>query len=326
MVAIFLVTILCVGMSSSVVQAKNGETDLKTLEYLEHVENDVYFDTTIADPNFDPLSSLDAEVLEALHDAPPNTRIDYDPVTSTVTIPDQDATSEIITETSPYVPDSSGPQKAVVSGNGAGDQRTQITNVGVYPYAATVYITMDYGNGVTGRGSGAFVGPNIILTAGHVVCNDQYGWAKSITIKPGGVLSSVSAMNAASWASVTGWVQNHDENYDYGVIVLNNSPGVGYFGMTTVSNNDLGGSSIYCYGYPCDKQFGTLWYSPGHVYAYTPSLIYHTADTISCESGGPIVRQSDYKHIIAIHTGPKNSVCNRSVRITSDIINYVRGF
>lgn len=111
-------------------------------------------------------------------------------------------------KTDGYMPGSSEPQRAVVSGNGEGDQRAQITNVGAYPYVATVYLKYVYADGAVAYASGAFVGPNIILTAGHVVYDHIHGWMKSVMAKPGGLNSNVGAMLTASWSSVKGWMND----------------------------------------------------------------------------------------------------------------------
>lgn len=131
-VAIVFALVLCVGVSISVVLTKTGDSSKATdhtsvlidaahpvpridadaglgpeaLGYLEPVGDDRWVDTTYTDPNFDPRSWLDAEILDALRDADPETPIVYDPVTGTITIPDQAAPpSESIAETPPYALD-----------------------------------------------------------------------------------------------------------------------------------------------------------------------------------------------------------------------------
>lgn len=241
------------------------------------------------------------------------------------------------TEISPYIPDGlevippdSLPTPASIIGD---DNTTQITNVDAYPYCAIVRLTITLQDNRVTYGTGALVGKNLVLTAGHCVYSEENGWVKSITVKPGGVNSKFSATTTSKIYSVGGWVDNNNWEYDYGILKLSTNVGeeTGTFGLASRTNAQLSNQSAYVYGYPCDKgTAGTLWYDTGTISSVSTRRFYYDADTYPCQSGGPVVLASNYKMIVGIHTNGFNSSSlikkNSATRIISDIITYVTGF
>ena len=66
------------------------------------------------------------------------------------------------------------------------DDRILVSDTTIYPYSAVVRVAVDFnGDGIFDTaGSGAMIGANDVLTAGHLLWNPQYGFAKNIMVMP----------------------------------------------------------------------------------------------------------------------------------------------
>jgi V8-like Glu-specific endopeptidase len=61
----------------------------------------------------------------------------------------------------------------------------EVDNQAQYPWQSVVFITSTFPDGTDATGSGAMVGPNDVLTAGHVVYSDENGGAATeVTVTP----------------------------------------------------------------------------------------------------------------------------------------------
>ena len=90
-------------------------------------------------------------------------------------------------------------------------------------------------------GTGWFIGPHTLMTAGHVVhiknsgVPGRDGWVRRINVMPGrnGANLPYGAITSTSFRSVVGWTSNGDQNYDYGAIILPSNLGLttGWFGF-----------------------------------------------------------------------------------------------
>ena len=87
----------------------------------------------------------------------------------------------------------------------------------------------------------------------------QGGWAQRIRVVPG--------MDGDTWwfgsellvwpnyrqRSVTGWTEDQDIDYDYGLITLNTGFSLGSFGLLYASDTTLDSTTAYITGYPAEK-------------------------------------------------------------------------
>ena len=97
-----------------------------------------------------------------------------------------------------------------------------------YPNCATVEIVATFPGGGTLRGSGAFIGPKGILTAGHIVYQEDYGIAESITIYPGGSNSDYSPLEKDEIYISLDWYSKEKDDKDYAVITVTEKAGAGH--------------------------------------------------------------------------------------------------
>ena len=133
--------------------------------------------------------------------------------------------------------------------------------------------------------------------------------------------------------------RNNDYNgkmmeHDYGIVVLNKPIGLdtGWYKLKSLNTAQLKSAKIFVYGRPADKPVTTLWKSPGSISFWDVYIrtFKHNADTLSGNSGGPIVLQKNPDEIIGINVSGKKEdqvsegYPNGGLRINKKIINLVQ--
>ncbi|AXG79622.1 trypsin-like serine peptidase [Streptomyces paludis] len=215
------------------------------------------------------------------------------------------------------------------------DDRVQITNTDVYPWRVHCFLEITAADGSRWIGTGWFLGPHTIATAGHVVfiknsgVAGRDGWVRSITVWAGrnGGSAPYGSVTSTDFRSVNGWTANGDENYDYGAIILPNDLGstTGWFGFGVWSDADLVASVGNIAGYPGDKPYGTLWYDARKIDSVGPRKVYYDIDTYGGQSGSAVYRiiNGSDRYGVAIHAYGGATV-NSGTRITTPVYdNYV---
>ncbi|HET9257833.1 MAG TPA: serine protease [Pseudonocardiaceae bacterium] len=213
------------------------------------------------------------------------------------------------------------------------DDRTQVTNTAVYPWRAIASLFITAADNSTWIGTGWFVGPHTLLTAGHVVyiknsgVPGRDGWVKSIQVMPGrnGTNLPYGSVTSNSFRSVDGWINNGDENYDYGAIILGTDLGntVGWFGYQVLNDADLTASTVNIAGYPGDKPSGTMWFQANRVASVGPRKVYYDIDTAGGQSGAPVWRLVNGDRLgVAVHAYG-GTVTNSGTRITSPVASNI---
>jgi V8-like Glu-specific endopeptidase len=208
------------------------------------------------------------------------------------------------------------------------DDRVRVGDTRPYPWRTICHLEITTKTGGKGTCTGAFIGPRVVLTAGHCLYLHGYGgWAKSIKVIPGRNASQQPYGSAVGtyYISTKGWVDKANSNYDYGVIVLpsNQKLGntVGWMGLANLSFWSLLGLLVNSSGYPGDKPYGTQWWNANRILAVSSRRIYYQIDTYGGQSGSPVWRYKNGKrHIIAIHT-TGGAPFNGATRITDPVFD-----
>ena len=193
------------------------------------------------------------------------------------------------------------------------DTRTRVQPTDVYPWSATASLLITARDGSQWVGTGWFVSPRTLITAGHCVyitnsgLPSRDGFVRSIEVLPGRDATTLpfgSATSTEFW-TVQGWVDAGDENFDYGAIIIPTPLGdtVGTFGFGVFSDEELDGAVVNIVGYPGDKPSGTLWFD-SHLVARTgPSKVHYDIDTAGGQSGAAVyvIDEQDNRTAVAIH-------------------------
>jgi glutamyl endopeptidase len=211
------------------------------------------------------------------------------------------------------------------------DDRVQITNTSVYPWRVHASLLITARDSSQWIGTGWFIGPHTLMTAGHVVhiknsgVPGRDGWVRSIDVMPGRNGNSVpyGTVKSSSFRSVTGWTNNGDENFDYGAIIIPTNLGntTGWFGFGVYSDADLVNAVGNIAGYPGDKPSGTLWYDARRIASVNGRKVFYDIDTFGGQSGSAVYRIiNGGRYAIAIHAygGATNNSGTRIIKPVYD--------
>lgn len=212
-----------------------------------------------------------------------------------------------------------------------------------YPWSAIVSIQATFPNGQSYIGSGALVGPNDVLTAGHVLYSpDDGGYATSVAVIPGrygwyepyGRIAAKSIQVDQTFVGERAftWVA---ENHDYGIITLGTNIGnsTGWLGTGYITNPaGLVGRYVESAGYPGDYFNG--W--DGSYMAYTAGTIDRATftqlefvddlDTYPGQSGSPvIISEGEQTYIIGVVSNQSfyPSTVNGVLAISGEFDTYI---
>lgn len=175
------------------------------------------------------------------------------------------------------------------------DDRVLIADTSVVPYRRICYLSMTTSLGYSFKGTGWLIGPRVLVTAGHCVYNREhaYGIGKmrsvKITVARNGQFNLGTA-NATRVETTQGWISNGDEEWDFGVVFLDQPLGnqVGFFGFANYPDNDLKGKLVNVVGYP-GEQTATMWGRVDKIVGVSSQRLEYLADTTGGQSGCPVI-------------------------------------
>jgi len=213
------------------------------------------------------------------------------------------------------------------------DDRVRITNTGAYPWRVHASLLITAADNSQWIGTGWFIGPHTLMTAGHVVnirgsgVPGRDGWVRRIQVMPGrnGSTLPYGSVTSTSFRSVTGWTSSAsgNENYDYGAILLPNNLGstTGWFGFGVYSDTDLRGAVGNISGYPGDKPAGTQWYDARRIDSVNSRKVFYDIDTAGGQSGSAVYRLiGGHRYAFAIHAYG-GATTNSGTRIITAVYN-----
>jgi len=211
------------------------------------------------------------------------------------------------------------------------DDRVRIQSTNIYPWRVHASLLITAADNSQWIGTGWFIGPHTLMTAGHVVhiknsgIASRDGWVRSIIVMPGrnGASLPYGSVTSTSFRSVVGWTVNGDQNYDYGAIILPTNLGLttGWFGFGVWGDSELTAATGNISGYPGDKPSGTQWYAARRIASVNARKVYYDIDTAGGQSGSAVYRiMNGGRYGIAIHAYG-GATTNSGTRIVSPVFS-----
>lgn len=209
------------------------------------------------------------------------------------------------------------------------DDRVRIHNTADYPWRVHASLAITAADGSMWIGTGWFIGPHTLVTAGHVVyiknsgVPGRDGFVRSISVMPGrnGKTLPFGSVTSTNFRTVRGWADDGDENFDYGAILLSTDLGktTGWFGFGVYDDATLTSSVGNISGYPGDQPSGTQWYHGRTIVSVGPRKVFYDADTFGGQSGSAVYRIVDgERYGVAVHAYG-GTTTNSGTRITDAV-------
>ena len=223
-----------------------------------------------------------------------------------------------------------GPLPSVETVHGP-DDRVQITDTSAYPWRVHASLLITAADSSSWIGTGWFIGPHTLVTAGHVVyiknsgVSGRDGWVRSINVMPGrnGSTLPYGQVTSTNFWTVNGWADSGDENFDYAAIILPSDLGntVGWFGFGTYPDADLAAATVNISGYPGDEPDGTHWYDSHQVASVNTHKVHYDIDTFGGQSGGSVYRIiNGDRYGVAVHAYG-GATTNSGTRINQQVFD-----
>ncbi len=223
------------------------------------------------------------------------------------------------------------------------DDRVRIDNTKALPWRMIAGLSLKPAPPQTSSfiGTGWFIGPKTLLTAGHCVYSpsDFNGWIGSVAVSPGrnGGDFPYGTVTATKFYALQQWIDSRDPDYDIGCVQLAEPLGeqVGYFKIASLSDADLNNALVNISGYPGDLDNGrTQYFHVNRALRTSARRIYYDVDTYGGQSGSPVwVQESatSEPRAIAVHaygtggTAPSLGVtANSGPRLSAEIVVTVK--
>lgn len=211
------------------------------------------------------------------------------------------------------------------------DDRQMVSNVLESPWKKIAALRIHSKTGKIFVGTGWFISPTVLATAGHCVfMHDEGGWPVQIEVIPAlnGLERPFGSAISTKLESNNGWVNDRNSDFDYGAIILEKpiSEEIGWFSVAAAPDEYLKSNIANISGYPIDRDRATRqYYHARNIIRASSRRIYYEIDTYGGQSGAAIwmnLGEGD-RVAIGIHT-TGNSTSNYGTRITEEVFNNLQ--
>ena len=177
------------------------------------------------------------------------------------------------------------------------------------------------GDGVsdyTSGGSGCMIGRRLLVTAAHVIYNDNRGGkCIRVDVYPAQMRYYTPFVCKATKMYVSADYRKNITCEDWGFVILDEHIGdqTGWLELRNCSDSKMLGTDVSVIGYPQgkdDKRI-TMWRSDGNVISEHTDVLRYDCDTTGGCSGGPVIDSED--KIVAIHYGGVTNIYNVGAKV-----------
>ena len=209
------------------------------------------------------------------------------------------------------------------------DDRVKITSTNVYPWRAHASLLITARDGSMWIGTGWFIGPHTLMTAGHVVyiknsgVAGRDGFVRSIKVMPGrnGTTLPYGSVTSSNLRTVQGWANSGDE-----VRLRRDHPrhrprrDHRLVRVRRLQRRHADGVGRQHLRVPGDKPDGTQWYAARRIASVGARKVHYDIDTFGGQSGSAVYRIVDGKrYAFGIHA--YGATTNSGTRIVTPVYN-----
>lgn len=218
------------------------------------------------------------------------------------------------------------------------DDRTLVTDPAVFPFSAVCSLEV-YKGERRQVGTGFLVGPNLVVTAGYNLCNNQNfgrGFVEKVVVYAGRngrhryanreVVTDLRRIRVSR-----AWRDSSDPMQCWGVIELRQDLGdrFGSFELRTWAAEQLSEAAVTIAGYPASSTTKTgiayqMWKDAGMIASVYQHTLRHMMDTSGGTGGAPLFHFEDGRAtVVGVHTHSYPGY-GQAVRITDTIVDAIR--
>jgi V8-like Glu-specific endopeptidase len=210
------------------------------------------------------------------------------------------------------------------------DDRTRVPDVLQSPWRQICALRIRARSGRRFVGTGWFIGPRTVMTAGHCVyMHDEGGWPESIEVIPAldGAEHPYGSVTANRFQAVAGWIEDRNSDFDYGAILLDKTIGssTGWYAFAALNAAMLQSGDANISGYPQDLDNASRQYFHARkIVRASTRRLYYEIDTYGGQSGSPIwLNVSGERVAVGIHT-TGSSTGNSGTLINKEIFDNMK--
>jgi V8-like Glu-specific endopeptidase len=224
------------------------------------------------------------------------------------------------------------------------DDRTRVPLTTDAPWRWSAALRIKARDGQRFVGTGWFIGPRTVITAGHCVfMHDHGGFAESVEVIPGldGTTRPFGSVISRDVKSIKGWTDKKNSDFDYGAILLPHDVAVGAFAFAAVPDDAIVEGDLNISGYPADRDGATRQdFHARRIARATRRRLFYHVDTFGGQSGsaawitvsrataaslGVASAEERVRIAVAVHSGG-SALANHGTRITTDVVENFRSW
>ena len=208
-------------------------------------------------------------------------------------------------------------------------KRMQVTPNLSPPYAWICFLQIEDADGKLRYGSGFKINfPDakytiVVTSADNVYSNGKYASKISVTFPGCPTIAATTGDLYAPSEYYAGGKENQD--YNYGLILLQGSSDEGFGWTAQLRDNDLKDRTVTNCGYPGDKPAGSMWITGGEVTSYTSNRITYKNEAAGVQSGSPIYTwYGEYWTVIGVQSSDKSVGARFTIEMISNFVKKMQ--